>query len=110
MLGVVTSWISNIILLILIATVLELLVPKSALHAYVKMVVGLLLILVIITPLLKIFTEDFDTAVASLEWSSSSTEKTLQNEIKNKKNEIQASQRAYILEQMAVQMSQRVDE
>jgi stage III sporulation protein AF len=108
--GVITSWVSNIILLILMAVVLELLVPKSALHSYVKMVVGLLLILVMITPLLKIFTEDFDTAVASLEWSSSSTEKTLQNEIKNKKSEIQASQRAYILEQMAVQMSQSVEE
>ncbi|RBW70604.1 stage III sporulation protein AF [Bacillus taeanensis] len=108
--SILTSWVSNIILLILMAAVLELLVPKSALHSYVKMVVGLLLILVIMTPLLKIFTEDFDTAVATLELSPSLTEKTFQNEIKNKKNEIQASQRAYILEQMAVQMSQRVEE
>ena len=56
----VITWLTNIILLILLATILELLLPKNALQKYVKMVVGLLLLIVLLQPVFTIFTEDFD--------------------------------------------------
>ncbi|TLS36369.1 stage III sporulation protein AF [Pseudalkalibacillus caeni] len=108
--GAISDWIANIILLILIATILELLLPNSSLERYVKMVIGLMLIAVIITPVLSIFSKDFDQMLRSVHFDQLVPSKTLENSIENKKSEIQASNRAYILEQMAVQMENQVEE
>ncbi|MFP3440851.1 stage III sporulation protein AF, partial [Pantoea sp. SIMBA_133] len=59
--AVITGWITNIIVLILLATVLELLLPNSSMQRYVKMVIGLMLMAVILSPILTIFTKDFDS-------------------------------------------------
>lgn len=104
-----TEWITNIILFILLAIVIDLLIPNSSLHRYVKMVVGLLLIVIILTPVLKLFSVDVDTILAKVDFTPSNEEENIENLIKMKKKEIQASQRAYILEQMAVQMESQVE-
>jgi stage III sporulation protein AF len=105
-----SSWITNIILFVLLAIVLELLLPNSALQKYVKMVIGLLLIVIILTPVLKFITEDFDKVLASVGVSTIAQEKKIENLIESKKREIQASQHAYILEQMAVHMKTAIEE
>jgi stage III sporulation protein AF len=105
-----TSWISNIILFVLLAVVLELLLPNSALQRYVKMVIGLLLIVIILSPLLKFVTEDFENMLASMSITDAADEKKIENLIESKKREIQASQHAYILKQMAVQMKTATEE
>jgi stage III sporulation protein AF len=105
-----TSWISNIILFVLLAVVLELLLPNSALQRYVKMVIGLLLIVIILSPLLKFVTEDFENLLASMSITGAADEKKIENLIESKKKEIQASQHAYILKQMAVHMKTATEE
>jgi stage III sporulation protein AF len=105
-----TSWISNIILFVLLAIILELLLPNSALQRYVKMVIGLLLIVMILSPLLKFVTEDFEKILDSMSITSVMEEKKIENSIENKKREIQASQHAYILKQMAVHMKTATEE
>jgi stage III sporulation protein AF len=105
-----TEWISNIILLILLATILELLLPNSSLQRYVKMVVGLLLLVVILNPLLSIFSKDADGWVNSIGLNSQFEEKDIENSIENKKIEIQRAQLAYISEQVAVQLKRQVEE
>ena len=60
-----TSWISNIIIFILLATVIDMLLPSSSLQKYTKMVIGLLLIAIIITPILSLFQTNFDQILAS---------------------------------------------
>ncbi|OZM57631.1 stage III sporulation protein AF [Lottiidibacillus patelloidae] len=105
-----TSWISNIILFVLLAVVLELLLPNSVLQRYVKMVIGLLLIVIILSPLLKFVTEDFEKVLASMSISNNQEEKKIENLIESKKKEIQASQHAYILKQMAVHMKTASEE
>lgn len=54
------GWVSNIIIFVLLATVIDMLLPNSALQKYAKMVIGLLLIAIIITPILGLFNMDFD--------------------------------------------------
>ena len=54
-----SSWISNIIIFILLATVIDMLLPSSSLQKYTKMVIGLLLIAIIITPILKFVSNEF---------------------------------------------------
>ncbi|MCT8138695.1 stage III sporulation protein AF [Anaerobacillus sp. CMMVII] len=105
-----TEWISNIILLILLATILELLLPNSSLQRYVKMVVGLLLLVIILTPLLSIFSKDVDSWVSSLGFSNQLEENNVQISLENKKREIQEVTLAYISEQVAVQLKRQVEE
>ncbi|MGA9290215.1 MAG: stage III sporulation protein AF [Anaerobacillus sp.] len=105
----ITGWITNIIVLILLATVLELLLPNSSMQRYVKMVIGLMLMAVILSPVLSIFTNDFDSMLRSATLDSSTENKKMENAIESKKSEIQASNAAYIEEQMAVQMKSQVE-
>lgn len=105
------GWITNIIVFVLLATVIDMLLPSSALQKYAKMVIGLLLIAIIITPILKLFHTDFDEilSVATSEFENQN-KKDLGNLTELKKKEIQATQGAYILEQMAVDLQTEVEE
>ncbi|UQD52700.1 stage III sporulation protein AF [Bacillus methanolicus] len=104
------EWITNIILFILLATVIEMLLPNSNLQKYTKIVTGLLLIAIILTPVLKLFSKDFETVLASVALFENPGEKNMENQIEMKKKEIQASQQAYILKQMAVKLEKDAEE
>ncbi|PFG05755.1 stage III sporulation protein AF [Bacillus sp. es.034] len=104
-----TDWITNIIIFVLLATVIDMLLPSSNMQKYAKIVTGLLLITIILTPLFKLMSTDFDEVMNSIELNGPSQNKSMENEIEMKKKEIQASQRAYILEQMAVQMKHEAE-
>ncbi|WLR60467.1 stage III sporulation protein AF [Guptibacillus hwajinpoensis] len=106
---IITGWITNIIVLILLATVLELLLPNSNMQRYVKMVIGLMLMAVILSPILTIFTKDFDAMLRTVTLTDSTQNANMENQIESKKSEIQASNAAYIEEQMAVQMKSQVE-
>lgn len=108
--GFLTEWLTNIILLILLATILELMLPNSNMQRYVKMVVGLLLLVVMLQPLLTIFTEDVDAWLFSVANQTEQTEKTINDQINLQKREIELGQRAYHLEQVAVQLERQVAE
>jgi stage III sporulation protein AF len=105
-----TQWIANIILFILFATIIDMLLPNTNLQKYAKMVIGLLLMLIILTPVFHVLHINVDRLVASMNLSSLSQEKQIENLMETKKKEIQASQHAYILEQMAVHMKTEVEE
>ncbi|WP_408006718.1 stage III sporulation protein AF [Pseudalkalibacillus sp. A8] len=107
----VYEWVTNIILIILLATILELLLPSNAFQKYVKVVIGLLLIIAILNPMIKMFSVDLNQELASLRLDETVIKDgEMKNLIENKKSEIQASQDAYILEQMAVLLQQKVED
>ncbi|MDQ0224949.1 stage III sporulation protein AF [Metabacillus niabensis] len=106
-----TEWITNIIVFILLAVIIDLLLPNSTMQKYAKMVISLLLIIVIINPIFRIFTTDMNDVLEQFQVNNSaSTETDIKNSMEFQKKEIQASQRAYILEQMAVQMKTMAEE
>lgn len=104
----VTEWVRNIIIFLLLATVLHMILPSSSMQKYVKFVVSLLLIVLILTPLFQLLKADVPALIDKLSRQTYGTEGGIENLIDKKKTEIQASQRAYILEQMAVQMEKEV--
>ncbi|MCL7746138.1 stage III sporulation protein AF [Halalkalibacter alkaliphilus] len=106
--GFLTEWLTNIILLILLATILELMLPNSNMQRYVKMVVGLLLLVVMLQPLLTIFTEDVDEWLFSLSNEVEQTERSINETINLQKRDIESGVRAYTLEQVAVQLERQV--
>lgn len=106
-----TEWITNIIIFILLATVIDMLLPNSSLQKYVKVVISLLLISIILSPIMKIFSSDFESAIASISsFQGDVDQKKIENLIELQKKEIQASQHAYILEQTAVQLKMDAEE
>lgn len=105
----ITQWLANIILFILLAIVIDLLIPNTALQRYVKMVVGLLLIVIILTPLFTIFNKDLQEILSQVTIAEITADEKIKNSIESKKREIQASQRAYILEEVAVHMKSQVE-
>ncbi|SIQ30914.1 stage III sporulation protein AF [Peribacillus simplex] len=105
------GWVSNIIIFVLLATVIDMLLPNSALQKYAKMVIGLLLIAIIITPILGLFNMDFDDILtAATSEFKDQEKKDLGNLTEMKKKEIQATQGAYILKQMAGELQAEVEE
>lgn len=104
------EWIGNIVIFILVAVIMELLVPNTQLQKYVKMVVGLLLILLLLSPLLNVFSTDPDKIFDSIKIEETISEDFFEKNMNKQKKEIQATQSAYIEEQMAVQMKRQVEE
>ncbi|WP_456274083.1 stage III sporulation protein AF [Bacillus sp. AK031] len=104
-----TEWITNIIVFVLLASVIDMLLPSSNMQKYTKIVTGLLLIMIILTPIMKLLSSDFEEAIAEINLDGPVQTASVENLIEMKKKEIQASQRAYILEQMAVQMKDDVE-
>lgn len=95
----------------MLATVIDMLLPNSSMQKYVKVVISLLLISIILSPIMKIFSSDFESAIASISnFNSEVDEEKMENLIELQKKEIQASQHAYILEQTAVQLKLDAEE
>lgn len=101
---------TNIILFILLATIIDLLLPNTALIKYVKFVMGLLLIAIIITPVFKLLNTDFETLIESVPSIDTEIEKRMENSLEMQKKEIQASQHAYILEETASMLRETAEE
>lgn len=96
----------------LLAFIVDLILPDTNLKQYVKLVIGILLILIIIEPLLSIFKIDVDYLVEELTFSEQGVvvENEIENEMNSKKNEIESLQSAYVLEEVVVQMKNKVEE
>ncbi len=86
------------------------LLPSSIMNKYVKMVMGLLLIAIILSPILKFLSTDFETLMeAAPDWDRGIEEK-MENSIEMQKKEIQASQYAYILEETTAKLRESAEE
>ncbi|MGH4138022.1 stage III sporulation protein AF [Clostridium sp.] len=60
MIDVLKVWITNITVAIFFITAVEMILPDNNMKKYAKFVLGLMLIVVIINPIIKIFNKDFD--------------------------------------------------
>ena len=53
-------WVTNITIAIFFITAVEMILPDNSMRKYAKFVLGLMLIVVIINPIMKIFDKDFN--------------------------------------------------
>ena len=60
MIEVLKVWVTNIVIAIFFITAVEMILPDNSMKKYAKFVLGLMLIVVIINPIIKIFDKDFD--------------------------------------------------
>ncbi|RPF55660.1 stage III sporulation protein AF [Aquisalibacillus elongatus] len=97
----ITDWVSQVVFFIFLATIISLLIPSTAHDKAIKLVFGLVIFLLFLYPLTELFNVNPNEFVN--EWEASVENivgEDLEDEINSKKNEIQASQHAYILEQL----------
>lgn len=99
-----TGWITNIIIFIILATIMDMLLPNTAMRKYAKMVIGLLLITVLLSPIFKLMSTDVDELIEAAMSMNAEETGNMENLIDSKKKEIQAVTSAYILEEVAVQL------
>ncbi|MGA8941739.1 MAG: stage III sporulation protein AF [Thermoactinomyces sp.] len=55
-----SDWLKQIVLLVLIATFIDLILPNSRLDRYVKLVMGLLIIMAVLGPIFQLLSDDLD--------------------------------------------------
>lgn len=60
MIDALKVWVTNITIAIFFITAIEMILPDNNMKKYSKFVLGLMLIVVIINPIIKIFQKDFD--------------------------------------------------
>lgn len=104
---IISQWVTQIIVFLLLATILDLLVPATAMKKYIKLVIGLILMLIFLKPIFSLFTIDFQSELSSsletLYEAEVSVEK-MGDLTKDKKVDIETTQAAYILEEMTFQL------
>jgi len=100
------EWVAQIILFIILATIIDLLIPQSSFQKYIKLAIGLILILILLNPVFSVLNIDIREAVSSsmIKISNEKEISSMENLIDLQKKEIESAQHAYILEQMAVQL------
>lgn len=101
MIGFLGQWIKQIILLILIATFLDLLLPNSGMRRYVKLVVGLLLILVILSPVLELFQFDYERLLTVQEEWDKRGESIFSSKVSANRERLESWQQSAILAEVA---------
>ncbi|MGV3487618.1 MAG: stage III sporulation protein AF [Tuberibacillus sp.] len=104
--SVVYNWIAQIILLIMLATVLEMLLPNDSFKRYVKMVIGLVLIVALLSPVMKLFSMPVDEILRSI--NPPPQEDPIKKSLNNNKKVIESNIHSYIQQQTAVQMKNYV--
>lgn len=101
------QWVMQIIIFLLLVAVVDLLIPENKFQKYVHLVAGLIFMLIFLQPLFYLLQTDVNHSIES-GWELFTEEGTstdsFENMINIQKDDIQASQHAYVVEQMADQL------
>lgn len=111
------NWLKQIIILIIIATLIDLILPNRSMERYVKLVMGLLMIMAILTPILQLIGKENILT----NWGVEFWNKTVKEEARYKQypsmKEIEAAsqsvkqqQEAFVQQQVARQIEHMVTE
>jgi stage III sporulation protein AF len=108
MMAYIGEWIKHIVLLILMATFLDLILPNSSMRKYVKLVVGFLLILLILSPVLEIFKFDHDRLLLNVDQLLEEKNRPLTLQMDQEKNRISIGQDQAIIDEVKAKWSQEI--
>ncbi|OYD09990.1 stage III sporulation protein AF [Paludifilum halophilum] len=101
------GWLKQIIILVLLATFMDLLLPNNAMDRYVKLVMGLLIILAILSPIFQLIRQDLDLTSLSDQQLEGSGRENLSSvkAIKQKGEQLTETQNRLIHEQAEQRMA-----
>lgn len=99
-----TDWLRKLILLVLLAAIVDLILPNTNMQRYARMVIGLLIILTMLTPILSIFNLDRLGQTISLNSIMLQSNKDVKedfSDIEKKANQLRKIRQEEIIEQFA---------
>src|SRR5690625_2577862 len=91
----ISNWVIQIIIFIIIASIVDLMIPANKMKKYVHLAFGLLLLLIFTKPLLYIFSLDMESEIQKAEMIMYDNNEQLSisnNHLQSQKKEIQAEQ------------------
>ncbi|MFG6121340.1 stage III sporulation protein AF [Thalassobacillus sp. B23F22_16] len=109
----IIQWVTEIVIFLLLAMVIDFLLPSGQMQKYARLAISLILVLIFLNPLFRLFNTDVNQLIQTQAQTFSTEivkEEALKKSVETKKSEIQATQDAYILEQMVVQMKSQAEE
>lgn len=104
--SIISTWITQIIIFLIIGSIIELLLPNNSLKRYVNIIIGLLLLLMFTKPLFYLFSVDISKEINQMEHYLSDGDKqtNIDYSLDMQKTDIQSGQDAYILKEMKDQL------
>ncbi|KAB7708804.1 stage III sporulation protein AF [Bacillus aerolatus] len=103
-----TDWLANIIAFLLLAAVMDLLLPSTRFQQYAKVVIGLLLLFVMLQPLWKILSVDIEEELSG--WTASQMDaQQAETAAVNKKSNLETSKELFILKNSEQQLQALVE-
>ncbi|MWV45042.1 stage III sporulation protein AF [Paenibacillus sp. HJL G12] len=112
-----SGWLKEVIMVVLLATFVDLILPSRSMERYVKLVLSLLILLTLLSPLMKILTEAADVKLAGAfnkfnqQTSSASGKGGLQqimDQAKQLKNQQQQQSMEWAAQEIAAQMKDQI--
>jgi stage III sporulation protein AF len=116
MIEALSQWLERIILLVLLATFLDVILPNASMQKYVKLIMGLLILLALLTPLMQLFQKDFSPdklALRIMNFNSPTTEdnfKKIKDYGEKLMKQNQQDTKKYAVDQMESLMKAKVEE
>jgi stage III sporulation protein AF len=105
-----SDWLKQIVLLVLVATFIDLLLPNKSMERYVKLVMGLLIIMAMLSPIFTLLKKDLN--LSSLAFSTKDTPSSKQMEpldqIEIKSEKLQQTQNQLIEQQTEKSIEQMI--
>lgn len=105
------EWITEIVVFVMIAAIIDLLIPVSSMQKYIRLVIGMILILIFLKPVFFLFNTDVEQVLirGTKDWLEAEETNAGEKKAELQKKEIVRAQGAYISEQMAVQLKEQAD-
>lgn len=105
------DWVEQIVIVIILGTILDLLLPNSAIKKYVHLVFGLLLLIVIVEPIFTLFHLNIVAEIQKVEqfYETAMYNPATELSIEKQKKEIEARQAAYIWNELSNTMIEQAN-
>jgi len=105
------EWIYQIIVFLILAAIIDLLIPSSRMQKYVRLAVGMIMMLIFLKPVFYLFNTDVEQLLnkGTKELFVDEKQGLLKNQLEIQKREILGTQQAYISKQMAVQLKEQAN-
>lgn len=112
-----SGWLKEIIMVVLLATFVDLILPSRSMERYVKLVLSLLILLTLLSPLIKLLTDAADIKLAgafnrfnqqSAAGGSTGSLKQIMEQAKELKNQQQKQSLEWAAREIAAQMQEQI--
>mgnify|MGYP001384016954 CR=1 FL=1 len=108
--GFLASWIQQLILVVIMATFLDLLLPNNAMQRYVRLVMGLVILMLILSPLLTLLKNDWDiNSVLQVEQETVGGELESMPQIEERVGRLQQQQQQWVDENVQKRVETEIE-